>query len=53
MGGKTIVLKTEGAYPYRRIDLARECTGLKMSESFTSATTISQRPIALASPSMD
>jgi hypothetical protein len=39
---KTIVLRVIDGSPYRRIDLAHECPGLTMAESFTSATTISQ-----------
>lgn len=39
---KTILLRVVAGSPYRRIDLAHECTGLSVAENFTSATTISQ-----------
>ena len=39
---KTILLRMVVGSPYRRIDLAHECFGLKMADSFMSATSISQ-----------
>jgi len=39
---KTILLRMLGSSPYRRIDLAHECTGLVTADSFNSATSIGQ-----------
>jgi hypothetical protein len=39
---KTIVLRMLGRTPYVRIDLAHDCPGLVMADSFMSATSISQ-----------
>ncbi len=39
---KTIVLRTLGSTPYRRIDLTHECPGLVDADNFSSATSISQ-----------
>lgn len=39
---KTIVLRMLSGSPYRRIDLAPECPGLRMADSFGSATSIGQ-----------
>lgn len=39
---KTILLRMVLGSPYRRVDLAQGCAGLAMSESFSSATSISQ-----------